>query len=181
MSGTELILNGDAFKHLPTVLTIDMFLFWIFAKWGWKWTFLQGWLVPFPDLNGIWKGKIKSLWKNSDKTEEIITTLTIKQTFLNIHCGVKTMESESESYSASFIVNPETGKKQLVYSYYNKPKPSVRDGSIPHDGTVLLNIIVDNAKVKLEGEYWTSRKSIGEIFLEKADSNTKGEVLNAAE
>lgn len=170
VTGTKLILNWAAFKHLPTVLTIDMILSWLFVKWIWKWKWLQGWLVPFPDLNGTWKGKIKSLWVDpatGERTECIDVTLVIKQTFLNINCIVKSEESESMSYAASFLIHPETGQKQLVYSYFNKPRPSVRDRSASHDGTVLLNIITAGKKISFEGEYWTSRETTGELQLEK--------------
>lgn len=172
ITGTKFVLNWVAFKHLPTVFSIDMFLFWVFTRWGWKWKRLQGWLVPFPNLNGVWTGKIQSLWKGTDKKEEFNITLTIKQTFLSVHCGIKTVESESESYSAAFIVNSETGKKRLVYNYYNKPRASVRDRSIPHDGTALLNITTDGVNIRLEGEYWTSRQSSGEVVFEFRRHNT---------
>lgn len=170
VTGAKLILSWASFKHLPTVLTVDMVLFWFFVKWIWKVKWLQGWLVPFPDLNGTWKGKISSLWKDSAsgvKTKSIDVALVIKQTFLNITCIVKSEESESISYVASFLIHPDTGQKQLVYSYFNKPKPSVRDRSAFHDGTVLLNIIISDKRISLEGEYWTSRKTTGEIHLEK--------------
>src|SRR5712691_9800093 len=45
-------------KLLPNVVTVDVLLFGIFAKWAWKWRCLQGWLVPFPNLNGSWTGTI---------------------------------------------------------------------------------------------------------------------------
>jgi len=169
---TKFIINWDAIKHLPTVLTIDMIIYWIFIRWGWKWEKFQGWLVPFPDLNGEWEGKIKSLWINSEtgqKKPKITATLTISQTFLNVHCKLKTDESESMSYSSSFIINPDAGKKQLIYNYFNKPKPSYREKSVPHDGTVLLNINVENESIRLDGEYWTSRETIGELEFKRKD------------
>lgn len=167
--GTDLSLDWKAFKHLSTVLTIDVFLFGIFVKWIWRWKRLQGWLVPFPDLNGTWKGNIKCITENTNtySKKDIEVSLIIRQTFLNVSCMFKTEESQSVSYSASFLVHPEMGQKQLVYSYYNKPKASVRKRSIPHDGTVLLNIIQNGKLVKLEGEYWTSRASTGEIILQR--------------
>jgi hypothetical protein len=175
-TGTRLILNWAAFKVLPTVFTIDMILVGFFVKWIWKWKILQGWLVPFPDLNGTWQGKIKSLWKSPEtgrSPDAVDVILIIKQTFLNISCSIKTAESESVSYSASFLIHGETGQKQLVYSYFNKPKPSVRKRSMPHDGTARLNILTHGERIKLEGEYWTSRETIGEIDLERISGNTE--------
>ncbi len=52
-------------KLLPKVATIDLFIWGLFAKWGWRWKIFQGWLVPFPDLNGTWQGYIHSNWKNT--------------------------------------------------------------------------------------------------------------------
>ena len=55
--------------------------------------------------------------------------------------------------------------KRLFYNYQNEPKPEFRDRSQIHYGTVRLNISEDNNK--LDGEYWTSRKSVGTISLKR--------------
>ena len=44
----------DFMRPIPNVITADLILVGFFTKWGWRWKWLQGWLVPFPDLNGTW-------------------------------------------------------------------------------------------------------------------------------
>jgi len=161
--GVEPVWN--AIKKIPTVITIDFCMWLIFSKLAWKWKIFQGWLVPFPVLKGTWSGVMKSTWIDSvtGKTlPPIPFTLVIKQSFLSISCMIYTKESSSESYSAEIIVDKETKRKQLIYHYTNRPQASVRDRSEIHDGTALLDIIGDKS-LEMRGEYWTSRKTTGDI------------------
>ena len=55
--------------------------------------------------------------------------------------------------------------KNVAYSYTSKPRLSLNERSIPHDGTALFKII-EKPKQKLVGRYWTERLTKGEIVLE---------------
>ena len=153
-------------RPIPKVVTVDLILIGLFVKWVWRWKYLQGWLVPFPDLNGTWQGIIQTSWKDTDNISPgpISTILTIKQTFGHISCVMRTGEMESHSYVEGFSLDPEKQIRKLCYSYTSRPKTSVRDRSTPHDGTMLFNII-GKPVMKLEGEYWTQRKTTGTITL----------------
>ena len=154
-------------KILPQVVTIDLVLYSIFTKWLWKLKIFQYWLVPFPDLQGTWEGFIFSNWENPDgtgKIKRIPAILTIKQSFSSISCKVKTSESTSFSYAEGFKIDEERQVRQLVYSYTNKPKLSLSERSAVHEGTIILDIILEREK-KLKGEYWTSRKTTGEVVF----------------
>jgi hypothetical protein len=155
----------NAIKKIPTVITIDFGVWLFFSKWAWKWKMFQGWLVPFPVLAGTWSGVMKSTWIDpvTGKTPSPISfTLVIKQSFLSVSCAIYTKESISTSYSAEILVDKETKRKQLVYHYTNRPQASARDRSEIHDGTALLDIIGDKP-LEIRGEYWTSRKTTGDI------------------
>ncbi len=156
----------DFMCPIPKVVTADLLLIGFFMKWGWRWKWLRGWLVPFPDLNGTWQGQIQTNWKDAQgKTPgPIPVILTVNQTFGRISCVMRTAEMESHSYVEGFCIDKERQIRQLCYSYASKPKASLRDRSTPHDGTILLNIIGKPVK-KLEGEYWTQRQTIGTITL----------------
>ncbi|MEN6488755.1 MAG: hypothetical protein ABFD66_07725 [Smithella sp.] len=166
------VSGGDAqelfefMRPLPTVVTADGFLILIFMKWAWRWKWLQDWLVPVPDLNGTWQGTILTSWKDSagNTPGPIPAILTIKQTFLHASCVMRTAEMESHSYVEGFHIDKERQIRRLCYSYISKPKTSLRDRSSPHDGTILFNIVGKPAR-KLEGEYWTQRKTTGVIIL----------------
>ncbi len=134
----------NAIKKIPTVISIDFGLWIIFARWAWRWGVFQGWLVPFPVLEGTWSGLMKSTWVDpaTGKILPLIPfTLIIRQSFLTINCSIYTNESSSISYSADILVDKETKRKQLIYHYANKPQASVRNRSEIHDGTALLDII----------------------------------------
>lgn len=163
---------------LPKVITIDLILVSIFAKWMWKWRIFQKWLVPFPDLNGTWEGFIKSSWLNPKTKKylnQIPAILTIKQSFFKINCVMHTSEMKSISYSENLIFNNEKQIRKLIYNYASKPRILLSDRSIYHEGTICFDII-GNPPNKLKGEYWTNRKTNGEIMLSFKSKNIDEEI-----
>jgi hypothetical protein len=154
-----------ALSHISTTITINIIVWTIFINWAWKWKIFYPWLVPFPNISGEWDGTLKSNWKNKS-FEPIPTEIKITQTFFNVQIRIKTNESTSYSTAASFDIDKDRGLQQLFYSYLNTPKSSVRERSEIHYGTTLLNF--EGFKVEeIEGEYWTSRKTTGEIKLKR--------------
>ncbi len=103
-------------------------------------------------------------------------TLVIKQSFLSISCTIYTKEASSASYSAKILIEKVAKVKQLVYHYTNRPQAAVRDRSEIHDGTALLDIIGDKP-LKMRGEYWTSRKTTGDIEIEFASKKLRESFL----
>lgn len=157
----------DYLKPIPTVVTLDVFIAGLFVKWFWKWKLLYPWFVPFPNLNGTWKGFLKSNWQcpnTGKKPDAIPTILTINQTFINISCVMRTGEMCSESFSSEIILNLEAGSTKVVYSYKSDPKADIKHRSPPHFGTAILSII--KHQPILDGEYWSSRETTGTIYLE---------------
>ncbi|PCI56553.1 MAG: hypothetical protein COB45_05200 [Gammaproteobacteria bacterium] len=165
--GIELAISGEAIKKLPLVVTIEVGLLGLFIKWGWKLRVLPSWLIVEPIIEGTWKGVLKSTWVDpitGEIPEDIPIILSIKQEFFNISCSMFTEESPSHSYAARIIIDEASGMKRLIYNYTNKPKASVRDRSEFHDGTVNL-VIIGGRQNELAGEYWTTRKTTGEMKL----------------
>jgi hypothetical protein len=154
-------------KLLPSVVAADCVAIGLFAKWGWRWRFLYPWLVPFPNLNGVWEGEINSTHKGAETGQSlapIAATLAIRQTFTDISCVMQTAEMRSTSALAGFDLDVEKQQKQLVYLYCSRPKLTVAERSPMHDGAVVFDII-DNPPRKLSGRYWTTRGTAGEIEL----------------
>ena len=167
-NGLDLSNVKDFFGLIPKVVSIDLLVVAAFVKWGWKFKIFRGWLVPFPNLNGSWVGFIHSDWRNPETGEKpppIPVMLTINQSFFHISCMMCTSEMESSSYSEGFLLEPERQIKNLVYTYASKPRLSLTERSIPHDGAAVFKIF-ENPKPKLVGRYWTERLTKGEIFLE---------------
>lgn len=157
----------DFYKAFSSVITIDTILIFIFVAWGWKLPLFENWLVPFPNINGTWKGKIFSDWINPEtnkKMDPILTMLTIKQNFLNISCVMRTHEMVSHSYAEGFMIDSDRQIKRLAYIYTSTPGILIAERSKPHDGAIVFEI--KNKKKKLTGSYWTGRKTTGEIHLD---------------
>jgi len=156
----------DLLRLIPIVATADGIAFFIFTAWRWRWNALQGWLVPFPNLNGTWQGYIQTNWKDAQgkMPGPIPTILTIKQSFGRISCVMRTGVMESHSYIEGFCIDNDAQVRHLCYSYTSKPKAVLRERSTPHDGSILFNIIGTPVN-KLEGEYWTQRETTGSVNL----------------
>jgi len=176
-SRTSLKIEWEAIKKLPDVVTIYVLLVLIFTNWAWRLPIFKGWLVPFPDLQGTWKGTLQSTWidpATSQKIQPKDVMLVIKQTFSNISCVMYTDESNSFSNTAQINQDDDSGIFRLSYNYTNRSKANVRDRSVIHDGAAILKVITEPEK-SLEGEYWTSRKTTGDIsvkFISKKLSQT---------
>ena len=167
ISNTSLNIGWDAIQKLPDVITIYAVLALIFTKWAWRLKIFRGWLVPLPDLQGTWKGVLQSTWIDpvtNQKVKPIEVTLVIKQTFSTISCVMFTPESDSFSTTAQINEDDNSGIFRLTYNYTNRSKANVRDRSEIHDGAAILKFIATPEK-SLEGEYWTSRKTTGDISI----------------
>ncbi|CAC9603213.1 hypothetical protein [uncultured Gammaproteobacteria bacterium] len=156
-------------KFISIIATLDSLLIFLFVKYFWKFKYFYNKLVPFPNLNGTWRGKIKSTWIDTDtgkNLDSIPVILTIKQSFISISCVMRTAEMTSHSFSSGFIIKNEEQILKLVYSYDSNPKATIKERSARHFGTISFNIIINNKKIELDGEYWTARKTTGNVELE---------------
>jgi hypothetical protein len=167
VSGTDLKIGWEAIKKLPDAVTVYILLVLIFTKWAWRLPVFKNWLVPFPDLQGTWRGTLESTWIDPTTSQKIpaeAVTLVIRQTFSNISCVMYTNESYSYSTTAQINEDDESGIFCLSYNYTNRPRANLRDRSAIHDGAAILKVVLKPQK-KLEGVYWTSRKTTGDLNL----------------
>lgn len=164
VSGTTSILDlVSVAKKFPLAVTLYAFLAFIFTKWAWRWRIFRGWLIKIPDIQGTWRGSLVSTWvnKNTNDNKPIQAILAIRQNFNRIDCSLYTKESSSYSTAAE-INKDQGGNLYFSYNYTNRPKVSLRERSEIHDGAAILRII-KSPSYALEGEYWTSRKTTGEM------------------
>jgi hypothetical protein len=137
----------------------------IFIKWLWRVPLFRGWLIDVPDLQGTWKGTLETTWidPQTNKTPAPIEAyLVIRQTLRDIHITMYTKESTSHSEATGICMEEDKGIRLLSYSYSNIPKATVRERSQIHYGAIRLRISI-HPELKLEGEYWTDRKSTGHV------------------
>lgn len=146
------------------------------ANFTWRWLWrrvpsLNRWL--FPDLNGTWTGTLQSTWidpATAVSPGPIPTTVTIRQTLFDVSVKMKT--GESGSYSTRVIpeAEPQADRYRLWYSYDNRPTATVQHRSTPHEGVAWLEVALADDPDKLTGQYYTSRKTTGDIEVTRDDA-----------
>jgi hypothetical protein len=164
-SGSPIQIGWETLRRFPEAVMIYSAGHLLFTARAWRWKAFQGWLVPFPDLQGTWAGTIQTTWKDS-ATEltpaPIPVLLVIRQSFSSVHCVMYSKESMSSSTAAQIVDAEGSGQSQLCFIYSNWPLALVRDRSQMHEGAVILKMVRKPKRV-LEGQYWTDRKTTGDI------------------
>lgn len=156
------LLNFPIIKSISySITTISVFAF-LFVSFAWKWKVFRGWLVPFPNISGKWKGYLDSSYEGA--SIRIPIDLCIRQTFLHIQIKLSTEESKSNSIVAAFNIDNDRNIKQVCYTYRNEPMAKFQERSPIHYGSVILDIDKDD---KMSGKYWTGRRTIGDISVSK--------------
>jgi hypothetical protein len=166
-----LLVQGESlgWRHLApfsSVVSCSLALLFVFEKWGWKLRVLHSWLVPFQNLSGTWRGTLQTSWEDPRTLQRpvpIQVFLVIRQTYSTVSVRVLTAESESDMIVGKVVV-VEGDLADLVGVYRNTPKQSVRHRSPIHHGAFRLRIEGEPVTA-LAGEYWTDRKTQGEMRL----------------
>lgn len=119
----------------------------------------------FPDLNGTWKGTLKTTWVDSAGVTPapIEATVLVRQSLFGIHVQLLSYESDSRSQRVFPEADGEAGRFGLWYSYYNQPRATVSKTSAPHDGVARLELSRRAGEACLSGRYFTSRQTTGDI------------------
>ena len=147
----------------PSVLFFYGLLFVIFDKWSWEF-FRKIGFVKIPNLNGEWKGHLKSSF--GEHSSEIKTTLKIFQTWTRIKILLTTEQSSSQSQTASIIIDAPEGK-YLSYQYINEPKPNAVKTMSMHRGTARL--LFNEKENTFSGEYYSgrNRRNFGSLYFKR--------------
>jgi hypothetical protein len=175
----SLLIDWDAIKEIPHTIVLFGILYLLFEKWGWRLSVFHPWLVPHPDLEGTWDGEVRSTWTNPETgtgVAPIPSKLVIKHNFASISCVLLTGESQSYSVTAQINEDDDSDVLQLSYVYTNKPRARVRFRSEIHDGAAILTIKEEDGLL-LDGEYWTSRKTTGEMTFKRVSRKTSIPVM----
>lgn len=138
------------------VIFITFIIIGVYCKKLWRYNPCE----KMPKLEGTYRGKIKYCYNG--KMGEKITIVEIRQTLLNTKVKVKTDEITSSTIASSLV--EENGEYILYYTYITNPKGQYSDKNPIQYGTCRIQINQEN---KLDGVYWTTRKTIGDIVLNK--------------
>jgi hypothetical protein len=178
ISGVDISTARNFFSLIPRVVTADMVVIILFTRWAWKFRVFRKWLVPFPNLQGTWAGELRSDWIDPETGKTIapiLVMLTIKQSFSHISCMMHTQEMKSHSFSTDFVIDDDAQISRIAYIYTSRPRISLHNRSLPHDGAIVLDII-ESLPRKLDGRYWTERETRGEVSLEFCDKSILTEI-----
>lgn len=151
----------EGFRAVSFGLTTTT-LFWTFHfSYGWKIWCLNK-IFYRPNLNGTWSGLLKSDYKDEygKGLDDIEFYIVIRQSFLRIHFTTFTDSFIGTSYSETISLKKETGLKNVAYLY--RKETSQDDNDFLQEGAAELRLI-DSEIRKLEGKYWSNRKTNGKI------------------
>jgi hypothetical protein len=137
-----------------------------FDLWLWRLPLVCR-LVKRPLVHGTWRGTLSSYYINPETNQRVAPApdvyFVIKQRFWSITMRLLTKESKPTSI-VGVIDNQGDGSYAIISVYRNTPKLRVRDRSPIHHGAVMLDVSGKPA-TRLEGFYWTDRKTMGELDL----------------
>jgi hypothetical protein len=153
-------------KPFSWVVTVVAFAWEGFDRWAWRWKLLHPWFVARPDLQGTWKGELRSDWNapgSGGAMPSVEAYMVVRQTYSTIDLRLFTAESASDVLAAH-VVEDAVGLHTVAATYRNVPRMLRRSQSPMHYGAVLLQVRGDPA-VSLDGAYWTDRGTKGEIDL----------------
>ena len=140
------------------VLFAFIYFFWKIPVLGKLTQFLFG-TKPF--IQGTWKGRLKYEWEG--KKLEKTSFLVIKQiNGYSMDIWLLTDERKSSSCFADIIIH--RGIHRVLYTYSTEESPVNKEKNPSHEGFCSLDII--NSTKKLQGIYYTCRKTFGELIFD---------------
>jgi SMODS-associating 2TM, beta-strand rich effector domain len=159
------LLHQSIYSAFTTAATVGGLFLLVWDRYIWHWWLFYPYFDTKPHLAGTWRGRLDSDFVNAagEKRTNIESYLVIRQTYSKINVRYFSEESGSVSLSANLVVDGD-GIYQLACTYQNTPRALVRDSSPMAYGGLLLNVRGGPAK-RMDGEYWTSRKTKGEMFF----------------
>ena len=169
----------EALRPFLTASTVSAIIVLAFEKYMWSWIIFRGWLSRTPNYRGVWKVRFLSSWVDPI-TNKLVGPLDgfaqIDQTATTICMRMYTSKARSKSIAHSIRLDQEVFTIALVYE--NKPSIRLRETqSSMHLGSVTFQSRGYFPDV-LNGEYWTERKTTGEI---KLSERIEGEISSFEE
>lgn len=159
-------LTWQAYQPFSTVVGILAGAIWCFDKYLWRWWPFSPVLSNRPNISGTWKVLLVSDYKNPDTLKVVdpkICYMRIYQTYSKLSMRLMTDESSSEILAASVQQTTADGFR-VIGVYMNEPKVLIHGKSPIHYGGISLSI-QGSPPNSLEGSYWTTRKTCGEMTL----------------
>lgn len=169
--GTQ--VSSAYLRPFGTVVSFLVVLGTAFEFLLWRWSWLHGWFVKRPDLRGTWRVELQSDWidpATNAGVPSIICYVGVVQTLSTLQMHL--MTPESESWLIAERITPSRSKVgyRVAGVYTNEPRMHLRGKrSEIHLGGLLLETHGPaNRPNSLTGEYWSDRKTKGQMtFTER--------------
>ena len=163
-------VSWEHLKPFGTVVGVLGTLGLSLEKFLWRQAWLHGWFVKRPDLRGTWRVELQSDWVDPETDERVplvVCYLGVAQSLSHLQMHLMTKESESWFIAERISPSPSGIGYQLVGVYRNRPQTHLRgDRSEMHFGGLFLDTHgPSNRPESLTGEYWTDRKTKGQMTL----------------
>lgn len=167
-TGTVLSASSDSFKAALAISTPVTLLFigivFILGKWGWRLLWSCPIIGPLlhtsvcPNLNGAWKGLVKSNFFDDDHSG-VEVDIDVKCDLFGFRVNVKSRSGyqESKVIQSDIYKDPQTDTFYLSYIFRSVvPFPMETDDRL-FEGAARLEVIIEKDKTTLRGTYWTNR------------------------
>lgn len=181
LTGMSDLSVADILRKVSSSTMLVLLFHYCFENYLWRCKWLRPLIVKVPNLHGTWKGNLQSSWidpETGNALAPIDITVYIKQSFSSISVEIHTDKMISTSYIAGFRTDSETGLQELCYTYSSKAHLATRENNPWHDGTTKLTIY-EGQSICLTGEYWTARKTIGTLSMNRISTSIERNVAAA--
>lgn len=146
----------DCFSFAGESISITLILMGIYERWIWQFNPLE----KVPNIRGEYIGNIE--YNFNGKLDKKTIIVTIKQSLFSTNVRITTNEITSSTISSNIIL--ENKEYVLYYIYITNPKSKyIKENPVQYGA---CKIIV-KSKTELQGTYWTTQQTTGDIYLKK--------------
>lgn len=150
-------VDDNWLKALGIVAAVVVLALLAFDRVAWRW--LPSALTRRPKLHGTWKATINYEWPaGTPQSKDCF--IVVRQTYSTVSVGMLFDISSSQSRSAAIVSSD--GRRHLWFSYWSAADAQHREDNPPHRGAAEL-VVSAKPRTRLEGDYWTDRKTLGRI------------------
>lgn len=128
-----------------------------------------------PVLIGTWRGELNSSWRDASGqlVGPIPVFVVIRQTATTISITLLSEESRSSSVTGT-LTRISDGQHDVTWAYRNEPLAALFQRSGMHYGAAMISGITDRHPLRLEGKYWTDRRTTGDLILTDRNAKSAG-------
>lgn len=184
IQGTPVTLH--IFAPFGTVVGVLVLVGLLFEHFAWRLRWLHPWLVDRPDLRGTWKVDLASDWTDKNRTESptrILCYAGVTQTFSKLQVHLMTPDSTSVLLADRICRSASGSGYEVVGVFLNKPSIFDRGSTSEiHHGAFVLQTHGTAARPdSMSGEYWTDRKTVGQMHFSGRRSHVFTSYASAGE